>query len=176
VNLFNLTSYKMSLEVESDNTQSKPHLGVVIVGHVDAGKSTTTGHLLFKLGGLKPRVLTKLKEEAKRLGRSSFEYAFFLDKQKEERERGITITSLSSQILETKKQIFQFLEENYGWEFKIINEDQIQLFKGFDFLYQFYSKENVEVIHCIQHGFSFTLPINNNEIDIVMKAFSIKHK
>ena len=98
VNLFYSTSYKMSLEVESDNTQSKPHLGVVIVGHVDAGKSTTTGHLLFKLGGLKPRVLTKLKEEAKRLGRSSFEYAFFLDKQKEERERGITINCTTKEF------------------------------------------------------------------------------
>ena len=54
----------------------KPHLGIVIVGHVDAGKSTTTGHLLFKLGGLKPRVLENLKKEAAQLGKQSFEFAF----------------------------------------------------------------------------------------------------
>jgi hypothetical protein len=94
----------------------------------------------------------------------------------EERERGITITSLSSKILETKEQIFEYFENNYGWEFKKIDEYQIQLFKGFDFLYQYHSKENIETIHSIQHGFSFDLPINSDEINIVMKAFSIKHK
>jgi len=94
----------------------------------------------------------------------------------EERERGITITSLSSKILETKEQIFEYFENNYGWEFKKIDEYQIQLFKGFDFLYQYHSKENIETIHSIQRGFSFDLPINSDEIDIVMKAFSIKHK
>ena len=66
----------------SENSQ-KPHLGIVIVGHVDAGKSTTTGHLLFKLGGLKPRILENLKAEAASLGKQSFEFAFFMDKQKE---------------------------------------------------------------------------------------------
>merc|ERR1711964_808078 len=74
------------------------HLGIVIVGHVDAGKSTTTGHLLFKLGGLKPRELEKLKEEAARLGKQSFEYAFFMDKQKEERARGVTISCTTKEF------------------------------------------------------------------------------
>ena len=76
----------------------KPHLGIVIVGHVDAGKSTTTGHLLFKLGGLKPRVLENLKKEAELLGKQSFEFAFFMDKQKEERERGVTITCTTKEF------------------------------------------------------------------------------
>jgi len=78
--------------------KGKPHLGIVIVGHVDAGKSTTTGHLLFKLGGLKQRTLDKLKEEAVRLGKQSFEFAFFMDKQKEERERGVTISCTTKEF------------------------------------------------------------------------------
>ena len=49
----------------AENNQNKDHLGIVICGHVDAGKSTTTGHLLFKLGGITGRELEKLQEEAK---------------------------------------------------------------------------------------------------------------
>ena len=56
-------------ETKETNT-NKPHL---VVGHVDAGKSTTTGHLLYKRGCLKPRVLQQLKDEAKRLEKQSFE-------------------------------------------------------------------------------------------------------
>ena len=77
---------------------NKKHLGIVIVGHVDAGKSTTTGHLLFELGGVDPRTMQKLKEEAERLGKSSFSYAFFMDKQKEERERGVTISCTTKEF------------------------------------------------------------------------------
>jgi len=69
----------------------KPHLGLVIVGHVDAGKSTTTGRLLFELGGMSDRDLAKLKKEAQELGKESFLFAFFMDKGKDERARGVTI-------------------------------------------------------------------------------------
>jgi elongation factor 1-alpha len=69
----------------------KPHLGIVIVGHVDAGKSTTTGRLLFELGGMTDRDLDKLKKEAAELGKESFLFAFFMDKSKDERARGVTI-------------------------------------------------------------------------------------
>ena len=72
-------------------SQGKKHLGIVIVGHVDAGKSTTTGRLLFELGGLNERDLEKLKKEAQELGKESFLFAFFMDKNKDERERGVTI-------------------------------------------------------------------------------------
>jgi len=71
--------------------QQKQHLGIVIVGHVDAGKSTSTGRLLFELGGIKERELEKLKEEAKALGKESFFFAFVMDQDKNERERGVTI-------------------------------------------------------------------------------------
>jgi len=69
----------------------KPHMGLVIVGHVDAGKSTTTGRLLFELGGMSDRDLAKLKKDAAELGKESFLFAFFMDKGKDERARGVTI-------------------------------------------------------------------------------------
>jgi len=61
------------------------------VGHVDAGKSTTTGRLLFELGGMSDRDLEKLKKEAQELGKESFLFAFFMDRGKDERARGVTI-------------------------------------------------------------------------------------
>jgi len=76
----------------------KKHLGIVIVGHVDAGKSTTTGHLLFELGGLDERTLQKLKDEAKALGKESFLFAFFMDKSKDERARGVTIACTTKEF------------------------------------------------------------------------------
>jgi elongation factor 1-alpha len=84
-------------ESEGEGTK-KEHLGIVIVGHVDAGKSTTTGHLLFKLGGMTERELEKLRQEASAQGKDSFSYAFFMDKQKEERERGVTIACTTKEF------------------------------------------------------------------------------
>merc|ERR1712178_252277 len=69
----------------------KTHMSVVICGHVDSGKSTTTGRLLFELGGIPEREMQKLKEEAEKLGKGSFAFAFYMDTQKDERERGVTI-------------------------------------------------------------------------------------
>lgn len=76
----------------------KPHMSIVICGHVDSGKSTTTGHLLFQLGGISEREMEKLKQEADRLGKSSFAFAFFMDRQKEERERGVTIACTTKEF------------------------------------------------------------------------------
>ena len=73
----------------------KPHLNLVVIGHVDSGKSTTTGHLIYKCGGLDARTLEKIEKEAKILNRSSFKYAFVLDTSRSSRERGITIDCAS---------------------------------------------------------------------------------
>jgi len=78
--------------------EGKKHVGVVIVGHVDAGKSTTTGRLLFELGGLDERTLKKLEDEAKAEGKESFKFAFFMDKSKEERKRGVTIACTTKEF------------------------------------------------------------------------------
>jgi len=69
----------------------KIHLSLVVCGHVDAGKSTTCGHLIFKQGGISEREMTKLQEVANEKGKSSFGFAYYLDTCKEERERGVTI-------------------------------------------------------------------------------------
>jgi elongation factor 1-alpha len=79
-------------------TEGKQHLSIVICGHVDSGKSTTTGRLIFELGGIPERELEKLKEEANRLGKSSFAFAFYMDRQKEERERGVTISCTTKEF------------------------------------------------------------------------------
>ena len=69
----------------------KEHVNLVVIGHVDAGKSTTTGHLIYKCGGIDKRTIEKFEKEAAELGKGSFKYAWVLDKLKAERERGITI-------------------------------------------------------------------------------------
>ncbi|KAJ1905267.1 translation elongation factor EF-1 alpha [Coemansia sp. IMI 209127] len=71
--------------------KEKSHVNVVVIGHVDSGKSTTTGHLIFKCGGIDKRTIEKFEKEAAELGKGSFKYAWVLDKLKAERERGITI-------------------------------------------------------------------------------------
>ncbi|XP_076349880.1 elongation factor 1-alpha-like [Tachypleus tridentatus] len=71
--------------------KEKTHLNIVVIGHVDSGKSTTTGHLIYKCGGIDKRTIEKFEKEAAELGKGSFKYAWVLDKLKAERERGITI-------------------------------------------------------------------------------------
>merc|ERR1719327_2255203 len=86
----------------TEATGGKPHVGIVIVGHVDAGKSTTTGHLLFELGGMSDRELEKLQKEASDQGKGSFAFASFMDKQKDERARGVTISCTTKEFFTEK--------------------------------------------------------------------------
>ena len=78
--------------------EDKKHLSIVICGHVDSGKSTTTGRLIFDLGGINDREMKKLQDEADRLGKSSFAFAFYMDTQKEERARGVTIACTTKEF------------------------------------------------------------------------------
>jgi len=71
--------------------KEKIHINIVVIGHVDSGKSTTTGHLIYKCGGIDKRTIEKFEKEAQEMGKGSFKYAWVLDKLKQERERGITI-------------------------------------------------------------------------------------
>merc|ERR1711976_1010806 len=81
-----------SSSVSSSSTMvansEKEHLSIVICGHVDSGKSTTTGRLIFELGGLPERELEKLKQEAERLGKGSFAFAFYMDQAQVEDGQG----------------------------------------------------------------------------------------
>lgn len=71
--------------------KEKTHVNLVVIGHVDAGKSTTTGHLIYKCGGIDKRTIEKFEKQAEEMGKGSFKYAWVMDKLKAERERGITI-------------------------------------------------------------------------------------
>jgi len=73
------------------SNKEKVHINIVVIGHVDSGKSTTTGHLIYKCGGIDKRTIEKFEKEAAEMGKGSFKYAWVLDKLKAERERGITI-------------------------------------------------------------------------------------
>lgn len=89
--------------------KDKQHMNLVVIGHVDAGKSTTTGHLIYKCGGIDKRTIEKYEREAAEMGRSSFKYAFVLDSLKAERERGITI-DIALWKFETAKSVFTIID------------------------------------------------------------------
>ena len=91
------------------SSKEKPHLNLVIIGHVDHGKSTMTGHLLYLCGGISEREMAKYEKEAESIGRGSFKFAWVLDKLKEERERGVTI-DLAFYKFETNKYYFTIID------------------------------------------------------------------
>uniref|UniRef100_A0A8I6GLW0 HBS1-like protein n=1 Tax=Rattus norvegicus TaxID=10116 RepID=A0A8I6GLW0_RAT len=69
----------------------KQLLNLVVIGHVDAGKSTLMGHMLYLLGNVNKRTMHKYEQESKKAGKASFAYAWVLDETGEERERGVTM-------------------------------------------------------------------------------------
>jgi len=85
--------------------KTKPIINVVFVGHVDHGKSTTIGRLMFDSGNLPATELEKLKAEAQKHGKVGFEFAFVMDKFKEERERGVTIDLSYQKIITPKREV-----------------------------------------------------------------------
>jgi len=85
--------------------KEKPNINAVFVGHVDAGKSTIIGRLLFDTGLVSEQEITKLKQEAEKHGKAGFEFAYVMDKIKEERERGVTIDLAYKKILTQKYQV-----------------------------------------------------------------------
>jgi elongation factor 1-alpha len=89
--------------------RGKPHVNLVVIGHVDHGKSTTVGRILFNSGKLTEKELADLKKLAAEYGKVGFEFAFVMDKVKEERERGVTI-DLSYQEFETSKYYFTIID------------------------------------------------------------------
>ena len=85
--------------------QIKPTMNIVFVGHVDHGKSTCVGRLMYDAGVLSEQELKKLKEEAKKHGKVGFEFAYAMDEIKEERERGVTIDLSYKKLITPKRQI-----------------------------------------------------------------------
>ena len=85
--------------------RAKPNMNVVFVGHVDAGKSTTVGRLLFDSGIVSEQEMKKLKEEAVKHGKIGFEFAYVMDEIRESRERGVTIDLAYKKLVTQKYEI-----------------------------------------------------------------------
>ncbi len=89
--------------------KTKEHINLVFIGHVDHGKSTTVGRLLYNAGTIDEQTMRKLKEKAQQLGKSGFEFAFVMDNLKEEQERGVTI-DLAHKRFDTEKYYFTIID------------------------------------------------------------------
>jgi len=87
----------------------KQHLNLVIIGHIDHGKSTMMGALLIETGAVTDREARELEKLAKEYDRDSWSYAFVFDKLKEERQRGITI-DLAFRKFETPNKYFTIID------------------------------------------------------------------
>lgn len=87
----------------------KEHMNLVFIGHVDHGKSTTVGRLMFDSGNVPEQEMRKLREKAEELGKGGFEFAFVMDNLKEERERGVTI-DLAHKKFESDSKYFTIID------------------------------------------------------------------
>ncbi|MDY6774846.1 MAG: translation elongation factor EF-1 subunit alpha [Halobacteria archaeon] len=87
----------------------KPHMNLAIIGHVDAGKSTLVGRLLFETGNVPEHVIEQHREEAEEKGKGGFEFAYVMDSLEEERERGVTI-DIAHQEFDTDEYYFTIID------------------------------------------------------------------
>ena len=74
-----------------ESKQDGNRLNLVIIGHVDSGKSTLMGHILYKMGRIDPQEMHRVEKLSEAYGKSSFKFAYLLDQEEEERKRGVTI-------------------------------------------------------------------------------------
>ncbi|XP_049814290.1 protein HBS1 isoform X1 [Schistocerca nitens] len=96
-------------QYQQDRGKSKEQLHMVVIGHVDAGKSTLMGHLLYSLGQVNKKTMHKYEQETKKIGKQSFLYAWILDETGEERSRGITMDVGQSKF-ETPNRVITLLD------------------------------------------------------------------
>ena len=92
------------------SASKKPHLNMIVTGHIDNGKSTSMGHMLMQLGLIDERTIAAHAAESEKTGKGdTFKYAWVMDNIKDERERGITI-DLAFQKFETPKYFFTLID------------------------------------------------------------------
>uniref|UniRef100_A0A8B9MUD4 HBS1-like protein n=1 Tax=Accipiter nisus TaxID=211598 RepID=A0A8B9MUD4_9AVES len=104
------TKPQIDVKAELEKRQGgKQLLNLVVIGHVDAGKSTLMGHLLYLLGNVNKRTMHKYEQESKKAGKASFAYAWVLDETGEERERGVTM-DVGMTKFETKTKIITLMD------------------------------------------------------------------
>jgi len=92
-----------------DYMAEKPHMNLIFIGHIDHGKSTTVGRLLYETGAVSEQELRKLKEEEAKYNQATLEFAYVTDELKEERERGMTI-DISAREFQTPKYYFTVID------------------------------------------------------------------
>uniref|UniRef100_A0A667J5U8 Tr-type G domain-containing protein n=1 Tax=Lynx canadensis TaxID=61383 RepID=A0A667J5U8_LYNCA len=86
--------------------KEKTHINIVVTGHVDLGKSTTNGHLIYKCGEIDKRTIKKFEKEAAEMGKGSFKSARVLDKLKAERQGGYHLKFETSKFYQwTRRQL-----------------------------------------------------------------------
>uniref|UniRef100_G3T0R2 HBS1-like protein n=1 Tax=Loxodonta africana TaxID=9785 RepID=G3T0R2_LOXAF len=101
---------QIDVKAELEKRQGgKQLLNLVVIGHVDAGKSTLMGHMLYLLGNVNKRTMHKYEQESKKAGKASFAYAWVLDETGEERERGVTM-DVGMTKFETKTKIITLMD------------------------------------------------------------------
>uniref|UniRef100_A0A8C5KSY8 HBS1-like protein n=1 Tax=Jaculus jaculus TaxID=51337 RepID=A0A8C5KSY8_JACJA len=101
---------QMDIRAELEKRQGgKQLLNLVVIGHVDAGKSTLMGHMLYLLGHVNKRTMHKYEQESKKAGKASFAYAWVLDETGEERERGVTM-DVGMTKFETKTKVITLMD------------------------------------------------------------------
>ena len=98
-------------EVEYPNniTREDNNINLVIIGHVDSGKSTLTGHLLYKLGEVTNQALRKHEKKTEEFGKAGFQFAYIMDETEEEQQRGVTI-NVTTKFFKTKNRDFTILD------------------------------------------------------------------
>jgi len=89
--------------------KEKEHINVAIIGHVDHGKSTLIGRMLYEAGLIPERIIEEYRKEAEQKGKATFEFAWVMDKLKEERERGLTI-DIAHRKIETNKYMITIVD------------------------------------------------------------------
>ncbi|XP_054154467.1 protein HBS1-like isoform X2 [Oppia nitens] len=97
------------LEYNKNRKEGKPNINLVVIGHVDAGKSTLMGHLLVLLGFVSKKMIHRYETDSKKMGKNSFLYAWVLDETQEERSRGITMDIAESRF-ETDHKLVTLLD------------------------------------------------------------------
>ncbi|KAH6679406.1 P-loop containing nucleoside triphosphate hydrolase protein [Halenospora varia] len=87
----------------------KEHVNIIFIGHVDAGKSTLGGSILYATGMVDERTMEKNKKEAKEMGRETWYLSWALDLTKEERSKGKTV-EVGRGFFETEKRRYSILD------------------------------------------------------------------
>ncbi len=95
--------------MKEDKAKEMPHINVVVIGHVDSGKSTSTGHLIYQCGGVDKRLIDRYEKEATEKGKATFKFAWIMDELASERERGITI-NISLRKIVTGKNVITIID------------------------------------------------------------------